>query len=387
MRLLFTAPGFHTNQYFASKTLYENGVGVHYLILRKNKRVSFKYIKEHVSKIKRIPKFLSFILKFLRIDTKPRTATNTLQAYPSLRDVKSKLKEIKPDVVIIRGRTTFSLIVSIACKQLKIKSLRYEQVILENDKNFINKKINKYLFKIIKKIQNLLLPKVLVTPIVKNLDMSFEEMKKRRRYFLPLPIEVSETKKSISKNKIRMILVGKYEPRKNHLLFLKSVSKLKDKYDLEITFIGTKKDEFHLDKIKNFVKDNNLSKIVNFKYNLKHEEVLRHYSKHDLFVLPAHSEEFGYSPLEALSYGLPILVSSDAGCQYLINNKKRNGYVFDINNPDDLTKKLELLIFDKKRLEKYGENAKDFVKKYYSTEKYMGNLRKILKEEFDLKLK
>ncbi|MFW6008258.1 MAG: glycosyltransferase, partial [archaeon] len=293
MKILFTAPGFHSNQYYASKTLYVHDVEVHYLLLRKNNCSDYKFIKTRTLKIKQSPKFIRYLLKILKIDTKPANSTYSINSFPSYSNLKKNIKEIKPNLTIIRGRTLYSLMANICCKSLKIKTIRYEQVVLENDKVYLAKGF-KNLFKIIKKVQNIILPKILVTPIIKNFDMSFKEMKKRKRYFLPLPIEVNKNIKRTNSKKIRIIMVAKYEPRKNHILFLKAIIKLRKKYEFKIKFIGASGKYDYLSTIKDFVKKNNLEKIVTFKNDIKHKEVLKEYSKHDLFVLPAHSEEFGY---------------------------------------------------------------------------------------------
>ena len=351
MKILFIAPRFHTNQYYASKFLFKEGFEVHHIVYSRLNIEDHKYINFHMLKSK-----YSFVYIF------------------------KKIKLIKPEVVIIRGRTIFSILSSLICIILKIKSIRYEQVILENNKTFINKQIPFFLFDCIRKIQNFFLPKTLVTPIIMNFDMSIKDMEKRKRFFLPLPIEIKKTNHRKGK-KIKILTVGKFEKRKNHLLTLQVFNKLKNKYDIELSIIGfTGNKPKHLEyykKVIDFIHKNKLSSKVKVQKDLTHKEILKKYSNYNLFILLANQEEFGYSVLEAMGNGLPVIVSDDMGCQFL-TNKEKNGFIIKKDNKLELKKKIVYFLENKKDLNQKSKNSINFVKKYYSKKKYIKQIKLII---------
>lgn len=70
------------------------------------------------------------------------------------------------------------------------------------------------------------------------------------------------------------------------------------------------------------------------------------FAETDLLVIPSKwNETFGFIGLEALSFGVPILVSNHVGCKDLID-PKRNGFIY--NNDGDLNTLLQKFISDPK---------------------------------------
>ena len=74
----------------------------------------------------------------------------------------------------------------------------------------------------------------------------------------------------------------------------------------------------------------------------------------DVVVLPSiWPETFGFTILEALSYGVPVIVSDNVGAKDLIKNGN-NGYVY--NSKEELEKILKEIIVDRKILSNINEN-------------------------------
>uniref|UniRef100_UPI0018F874B6 glycosyltransferase n=1 Tax=Cronobacter malonaticus TaxID=413503 RepID=UPI0018F874B6 len=62
----------------------------------------------------------------------------------------------------------------------------------------------------------------------------------------------------------------------------------------------------------------------------------------DCFILPSLSEPWGLVVEEALTLGLPVIVSNHVGCDSdLINDK--NGIVFDVNNEKSFIDALKMM--------------------------------------------
>ena len=86
-------------------------------------------------------------------------------------------------------------------------------------------------------------------------------------------------------------------------------------------------------------------------------------------------ETFGLTPLEAMSNGLPVIVSDcTAAKEYIIDGK--NGLIFKNNDLDDLVAKIRWMSDDKN----YSSLTPSYVENDFSTEHYINNLIKIYNE-------
>ena len=82
----------------------------------------------------------------------------------------------------------------------------------------------------------------------------------------------------------------------------------------------------------------------------------------DIFVFPTFydNETFGLVNLEAMQHGLPIVTTDEGGIPDVVRDGE-NGLICEKNNPEDLAKKLMLLLNDKQLRVKMGQ---DGYKKY-----------------------
>ena len=67
---------------------------------------------------------------------------------------------------------------------------------------------------------------------------------------------------------------------------------------------------------------------------------------------------------EAMSFGLPIVSSSMAGASYDLMVDGKNGFMFESENIEDLTSKLELLINKEDKRVEFSKNSKQIIKEY-----------------------
>jgi glycosyltransferase involved in cell wall biosynthesis len=69
----------------------------------------------------------------------------------------------------------------------------------------------------------------------------------------------------------------------------------------------------------------------------------------DVFVLPSRDEHWGLVVNEAMTCGLPVIVSDVCGCVEDLVFPGRNGFTFPVNNADELAKALLQLVDDDQR--------------------------------------
>ncbi|PPB85795.1 glycosyltransferase [Acinetobacter soli] len=95
---------------------------------------------------------------------------------------------------------------------------------------------------------------------------------------------------------------------------------------------------------------------------LNRDELEVQYINNDLIILPSRWEGFAMVPLEAMSYGLPILASDIEAFKEIIKHD-HNGLLFKQSSVQDLVKLLKSI--NKKDLNKFKNNSLDiFIKKY-----------------------
>ena len=174
----------------------------------------------------------------------------------------------------------------------------------------------------------------------------------------PLPVHSDK-----NKNELSLITVGSLDSKKNHSLLIESIDELSQTYPaLHLNIIGQGKLESDL---KSLVKTKKLGNKVRFLGQLSPEDVRIEMLKADAFVLPSSFETFGVVVIEALSCGLPCLVTACGGPEYIID--ETNGIVIQKNNITQLTNGIRKLIqttssystavLHDKTIERYGNRT------------------------------
>lgn len=111
-------------------------------------------------------------------------------------------------------------------------------------------------------------------------------------------------KLQIPRNTIVALSVGSLSHRKNHLLFLKALARIKAEVDIHYLLVG---DGPLLYVLKDFCKKHGLKERVHFLGSRNLEELVKIYDISDFLVHLPTSEGFGLVYAEALSRGIPIL--------------------------------------------------------------------------------
>lgn len=100
----------------------------------------------------------------------------------------------------------------------------------------------------------------------------------------------------------------------------------------------------------------------------------------DMFIHSSKLEGFGLVLVEAMYCGVPI-ISSDFKCgakEILLNGEY--GELFEVGNFEELAQKIEKLLFDNDRRQKYILKAKKMIKKF-SMKNILIEYKKLLEEK------
>ena len=115
------------------------------------------------------------------------------------------------------------------------------------------------------------------------------------------------------KDILKIVFLSRISPMKNLDFLINILAEVS--YPLELSILGPKEDLHYwdvckklMDKLPNYIK-------VNIGGEVFPEEVQETFSKYDLFVFPTRGENFGHVIPEALSAGIPILLSDQTPWQ------------------------------------------------------------------------
>lgn len=171
-----------------------------------------------------------------------------------------------------------------------------------------------------------------------------------------LYLQRPEYQSSEESSSIQLLFVGRYDWAKGLDIILDVFQRhqhLQQRITLNV--IG----EPVLDDIKLHFSDN----IVRIGW-VNHEEIDEHYQKCDAVIVPSRWEGFGLTAVEAMKNKKPVIASNRGALPELVS-QGINGYVFDIDQSDELS---ELLMnLDKATLSEMGNRGYDIYKEKFSS--------------------
>lgn len=210
--------------------------------------------------------------------------------------------------------------------------------------------------------------------------------------YLPPTVELNNSppiKKDKYKDKISFITVSRLsasERYKGHDKVIEAMGIIINKYkieNIEYLIVGKGDDELRL---RTIVKELNLEKYVEFYGFVSSQDLTLLYSKSDVFIMPSHvslnpakpeGEGFGIAFIEAAMHELPLIGPDDGGSKDIIVNKV-NGLECNPMLPNDIAKKMMILIENATLRRDYGKNSKQIVIERFTTNKPKEFYEKIL---------
>lgn len=95
---------------------------------------------------------------------------------------------------------------------------------------------------------------------------------------------------------------------------------------------------------------------------VQYSDLPKYYGLASAFVMPSTTEQWGLVVNEAMASGLPVLVSQTAGCRYDLVEDKRNGYLFDPFNINDIARAMsEMTAISANEREKMGQRSREII--------------------------
>ncbi len=147
------------------------------------------------------------------------------------------------------------------------------------------------------------------------------------------------------------LFVGRLEEVKSVDLLIEGFAQLRQKEDIALLIVG---DGSQRSILEEQVKTIGVTDI-HFEGYQVFPTLMEYYKAADIFVLPSQFEPWGLVVNEAMTYGMPVVVSSNVGCRRDLISEGENGFIFTSGDKYSLVNVLrEVLQSD---LEKMGEKS------------------------------
>lgn len=174
-------------------------------------------------------------------------------------------------------------------------------------------------------------------------------------------------------HKFRMCFVGSLTRRKNVMMVLKALVKLKSRHmdtikAIDLTIVGDGPDR---KKLERFVDNNNLEKTVRFVGSKPMDEARNIIAQNDVLILPSLYDGWGAVVNEALMVGTQVWCSSHCGAKDLIGEEGPLGLIFNPHNSQNLAQILwnsHGFFLEEQRKATRREKIKDWAKENISAE-------------------
>lgn len=173
-------------------------------------------------------------------------------------------------------------------------------------------------------------------------------------------------KYNLEKNKI-VLFLSRIVWKKGLDTLIKSFSKISKRYSDAVLVLAGGDDENYIKKVKEFIKEEKIIDKVLFTGIITGKEKEAAYLDSDVFVLPSYSENFGVVVVEAMYFGLPVIISKGVGLGSKIE-KEEVGKVIN-KDTEEVYRAVIDILENKKESREIAIRAREWVQKEFSIEK------------------
>lgn len=162
-----------------------------------------------------------------------------------------------------------------------------------------------------------------------------------------------------------LLYVGRLSHGKGLFDLLNAFKKLDSNHNLKLYLAGSGQLET---KLKKKIYEEHLENKVKLLGNLSHEKLVKIYQNAMIFVFPSHYEGLPTVLLEAMSCGLPVVVSKIPAHEEVIEDFEK-GLFAEKGSPEDICDKINVLTNDESLRQKLGSNARKTIEDRFTWDK------------------
>ncbi len=155
---------------------------------------------------------------------------------------------------------------------------------------------------------------------------------------------------------LRVCFLSRISPKKNLNYALRVLQSVR--VPVRFSIYGPTEDQSHWDECLAVMKDLPPQVTAVHKGNVEPDRVIATLAEHDLFFLPTRGENFGHAIHEALSAGLPVLISDQTPWRQLEENEA--GWALPLSDPMAFTRTIEeVFSWAPEFLAQWGRSARE----------------------------
>ena len=109
------------------------------------------------------------------------------------------------------------------------------------------------------------------------------------------------------------------------------------------------------------------------------ETLAEAYQAADIFVFPSRNEGLPNVVLEAMSCGLPVIVSDLPGLKNVIESNE-NGVIFSLGDETQLVDCIKSLLHAEETAEKLGSKAREYILKKHTFKNWQTNMAELYRD-------
>ena len=181
--------------------------------------------------------------------------------------------------------------------------------------------------------------------------------------------------KPLSKDKFNILFIGSVTDRKKPHMIIEAIERSNDKsYNLSI--VGPAPNEKYFKELKDLIDKSDLQNQVSLIGPVDRESVKDYYSTSNLMILPSISEGLARVIFESQVAMCPVLVTDAPGMSDIVIDGQ-TGYVFESNNLDSLSLRIEYIKNNYEEASLVAKNAKGFILSNYSEDNFKFSFKKL----------
>ncbi len=242
-------------------------------------------------------------------------------------------------------------------------------------KDILSKIAIKYIAKKVKKI---------TVNVTKNKER-VEQIMGRSADVFYCGVDVNDRLKRHSHSEIKSVFnllsMGVFIPYRNYETLIKVVNLLnKSGYRVKLDIIGnTEFDTKYVEKVKNLIEKTNSEKYVKIWGQVDEDVYTQLFNTANAFAFVNIEQSWGLAVFEAMSAGLPTIVSNSVGAIELLHNNQ-DAIIVDPLNSSEICDVIKQLIDDKQYYDLISRNAAKAVKEFTWDNLYSSKMLTVFKE-------
>ena len=181
--------------------------------------------------------------------------------------------------------------------------------------------------------------------------------------------------KPLSKDKFNILFIGSVTDRKKPHMIIEAIQRIYDK-SYHLSIVGPAPNEKYFKELKDLIGKSDLQNQVSLIGPVDRESVKDYYSTSNLMILPSISEGLARVIFESQVAMCPVLVTDAPGMSDIVIDGQ-TGYVFESNNLDSLSLRIEYIKNNYDEASLVAKNAKGFILSNYSEDNFKFSFKKL----------